>query len=399
MVDTSNSYFDTSQWGGRSSPIRVAHVVTGLHTGGVEVMLERLLMTQGPKVQPVVISLTDIGAVGQRLVANGVDVRALGLKRGQFPNLRRWWRLVQMLREYKPDVVHTSMTHSDLIGGLAARVAGVPAVMWGIHLSNLDPKMNSRTTLLTLRVNALLSHLVPKRIACVAERARQAHVGLGYAAKKFVVIPNGYDMAVYQPDDAARASVRAELGLAPDTPLVGVVGRFDVLKNHQGFCEAMGHLQALRPGTHALLAGADIDAHNTQLAGWLQAHGVQAVCHLLGPRTDIPRLMASLDVLLLPSWGEAFPNVVGEAMSSGVPCVVTDVGDAGLMVGDTGRMVAVGDMRGLAQAAAALLALPPLELALLRRRVAQSARERFDLKVVAQRVFGQYLGMLDDLRR
>jgi glycosyltransferase involved in cell wall biosynthesis len=374
--------------------MRVAYVITGLDNGGAESMLERLVLSLGPRVQPLVISLTDLGVVGPRLQAQGVDVRALGMRRGQFPSLRLWWQLIRMLRQFGADVVHTHMCHSDLVGGLAARVAGVRAVIWNIHLSNLDAKLNSRSTLWTLRACALLSHVVPQRIACVAQRSRDAHVGLGYASDKFVVIPNGFDMSQFQPDAAARLSVRTELGLTAETPLVAVIGRFDVLKNHRGFCEAMAHLVALRPGTHAVLAGARIDANNTELNAWLHQYGVAAVCHLLGPRHDVPRLMAALDVLLLPSLGEAFPNVVGEAMACGVPCVVTDVGDAAVMVADCGRVVASGDMRGLAEAAATLLALGHDERGRLTQQTAASARQRYDLQAVSARFMAEYSAML-----
>jgi glycosyltransferase involved in cell wall biosynthesis len=374
--------------------MRVVYVITGLDGGGAETMLARLVLSLGPRVQPLVISLTDLGVVGPRLQAKGIEVQALGMRRGQLPSLWLWWRLVRLLKQFGPSVVHTHMCHADLLGGLAARAAGVRAVMWNIHLSNLDANLNSRSAMWTLRVCALLSRVVPQRIACVAERSRDAHLGLGYASEKFVVIPNGFDMSQFQPDAAARLSVRAELGLAADTPLVALIGRFDVLKNHRGFCEAMAHLVTLHPGTHALLAGTRIDPNNTELTSWLHQHGVSAVCHLLGPRQDMPRLMAATDVLLLPSLGEAFPNVVGEAMACGVPCAVTDVGDAAAMVSDCGRVVASGDMRGLAEAAAGLLALGSEERVRLKQRVAASARQRYDLHVISARFLAEYAAML-----
>jgi glycosyltransferase involved in cell wall biosynthesis len=304
------------------------------------------------------------------------------------------WQLMQLIRQFKPDVVHTQMCHADLLGGLAARAAGVRAVMWNIHLSNLDAGLNARSTLWTLRVCAWLSRTVPQRIACVAQRSRDAHVGLGYASERFVIIPNGFDMTRFKPDPAARLSLRAELGLAELTPLVGVIGRFDVLKNHRGFCEAMAHLVALHPGTHAVLAGSQVDANNAELASWMQQQGVAANCHLLGARQDMPRLMAALDVLLLPSLGEAFPNVVGEAMASGVPCVVTDVGDAAVMVADCGHVVASGDMRALAEAAADLLKMRQDEGTLLKERAAVSVRQRYDLQIIATRFLTEYTAML-----
>jgi glycosyltransferase involved in cell wall biosynthesis len=370
--------------------LRVAYVIVGLDVGGAETMLERLVLTLGPRVQPLVISLTSLGVIGPRLLARGVEVQALGMSRRQLPGPRTMWRLIQLLRDFKPDVVHTQMYHANLLGGLAARIAGVGAVMWNLHHCNLGTTVNSRATLWTIALGARLSRVLPHRISSVAERARDVHVAVGYAAERFVVVPNGFDTSQFKPDAQARATVRAELGLPPDTPLVGVIGRFDSQKNHRGFCEAMARLVALRPGTHALLAGSMIDAENAELADWLQQQGVAHCCHLLGARSDVPRLMAALDVLMLPSLGEAFPNVVGEAMACGVPCAVTDVGDAALMVGDLGRVVAAGDMQGLGDAVASILALPAAQRLWLGQQAAAQTRQRYDLHVVAARYLSEY---------
>lgn len=364
-------------------PLRVAFVITGLGTGGAERMLEKLLAALSPNVVPAVFSLGSLGDIGPRLVAKGVPVHALGMLRG-VPSPLSVWRLAKQLRAFAPDVVKTGLYHADLIGGLAARLAGVRAVMWGIHQSNIDPGMNKRSTLWVMRLCARWSCWLPQRILCVAERARAVHVAAGYDASRMLVIPNGFDTRQFVPDASARQAVRTELGLAPGTPLVAVVGRFDVQKNHRGFCDAMARLCQLRPGTHALLVGAQVDTNNRELLGWLQHAGVASVCHLLGPRTDIPRLMAALDVLLLPSLGEAFPNVVGEAMACGVPCAVTDVGDAAFIVGNLGRVVPQGDMLALADAAAELLALPPAARDTLARLVREDVCQRFDIRAVAQ---------------
>jgi glycosyltransferase involved in cell wall biosynthesis len=370
--------------------LRVAYVIVGLEVGGAETMLEQLVLALGPRVQPLVISLTGLGTIGPRLLARGVEVRAVGMSRRQFPGPDALWRLVQLLRHFKPDVVHTHMYHANLLGGLAARVAGVRAVMWNVHHCNLDATVNARATLWTIALCARLSRVLPHRISSVAERARDVHVAAGFAADRFVVVPNGFDMSKFQPDPQARTAVRSELGLPADTPLVGVIGRFDPQKNHRGFCEAMARLLQLRPGTHALLAGSLIDAENAELAAWLHQQGVAAHCHLLGARSDVARLMAALDVLMLPSLGEAFPNVVGEAMACGVPCAVTDVGDAGLMVGPWGRVVAAGDMQGLGDAAASILALPVAQRLALGQQGAASTRQRYDLNVVAARYLSEY---------
>lgn len=374
---------------GRRPSLRVAFVITGLSTGGAEVMLERLLYALSPSVVPLVISLSTAGEIGPRLRAHGIEVIALGMRPG-LPSPAAVWRLARLLRRFRAEVVHTWMYHADLVGGIAARLAGIRAVMWGVHQSNLDPALNKRTTLWVMKLCAKVSSWLPACIACVAYRARDVHVAAGYAAARFVVIPNGFDLTHFRADGHARASVRAELGLGADVPLAGMISRFDPQKNHRGFVEALAALRERVPGVRALLAGSGVDTSNGALLRWMDEAGVRDACHLLGRRDDMPRLMAALDLLLLPSLGEAFPNVVGEAMACGVPCAVTDVGDAAEMVGALGRVVASGDMAGLAAAAADLLMLPAERREALAQALQADVRRRYDIGVVADRYETEY---------
>ena len=173
----------------------------------------------------------------------------------------------------------------------------------------------------------------------------EVHGEFGYQVDKIQVIPNGFDLHRFAPDAQARSGLRGELGVGPATPLVGMVARYDPQKNHLGFVAAAACLRSLCPEVHFVLAGAGVDENNQALMAGIASHsGLVPTFHLLGRREDIPRLMAALDVLVSPSSGEAFPNVLGEAMATGVPCVVTDVGDSAEIVGATGRVVPVGDM-------------------------------------------------------
>jgi glycosyltransferase involved in cell wall biosynthesis len=370
-------------------PLRVVFIITGLGTGGAESMLEKLIGALAPSIQAHVISLTTLGDIGPRLLARGVPVEALGMRANR-PDVAAFARLVRRLRRLSPHVIHTWMYHADLFGGLAARLAGVRAVMWGVRHSNLSATANKSSTLAVMRVCARLSRWVPMRIACAAARARDVHVAQGYAADRMVVIPNGFDLSRFQPDASARDSLRAELGLARGTPLLGVVGRFDVQKNHRGFCEAMAILHARRPDVHAVLAGTGIDTGNAKLLAWMNASGIEPVCHLLGRRDDMPRLMAALDVLVLPSIGEAFPNVLGEAMACGVPCVSTDVGDARDILGSVGRVVAAGDMAGLAAAIEEVLTLPETQRRRFTQELPALVRRRFEIGAIAIRYEQEY---------
>lgn len=366
--------------------MKIVHVITSLDTGGAQVMLQQLLASMDrSRFEPTVIALTSVGPVGDRLRAMGIPTSALGMRRGvATPHMVG--KLAWQLRNERPDLVQTWMHHSDLIGGMAARLAGNIPVVWGIHHTTFDPALLKRRTRLTLATCARLSSWVPARIVCCAETSRTVHAARGYDTSKMLVIPNGFDVERFQPDPAAHESVRAELGLAAETPLIGLVARFDPQKDQRNFVQAAGLLAAMRSEVHFLLCGDEIDWHNPALTEWIARAGMQQRCHLLGRRTDTPRIQAALDIGTIASyWGEAFPLVIGEAMASGVPCVVTDIGDSARLVGDTGLVVPPRDAPALAAAWQRILSLSPAERDQRGRAARQRIIEHFNLPDIADR--------------
>lgn len=378
--------------------MRIVFIITGLSTGGAEMMLLKVLeRLDRQRFTPHVISLTTLGELAPRIAALGIPVQALGLMPG-LPSPLGFFRLVQILKRLNPDVVHTWMYHADLLGGLAARLAGVSAIGWCIRNSNLDKDKTRFSTRVVVGLSASISKWVPTRILSCSEKARHVHVACGYAAEKMVVVPNGFDLTRFKPDGDARRSVRIELGIDVDAPLVGLIGRFDPQKNHAGFFEAAGVLHRHMPQVHFVLAGQGIDTGNAALMQAITQAGVLANTHLLGLRDNMPKLMVALDVLASSSYGEAFPNVLGEAMACGVPCVVTDVGDSAFIVGDAGRVVASGDMTGLATALEELIALSPSEKAALDERARERVAEHFEIGEVVRRYADFYESLLANTR-
>jgi glycosyltransferase involved in cell wall biosynthesis len=191
------------------------------------------------------------------------------------------------------------------------------------------------------------------------------------------VIPNGIDAERFHPDDAARAKWRRRLNIKSDAWVIGMVARVDPMKAYDTVVEAAGILSVARPEARFILAGAGADTSNPWLPGAIARRGLTDTVRLLGEVTDIETLYPAFDVASLSSaFGEGFPNAVAEAMACGVPCVATDVGDCGLIIGRTGRVVPPRDARALANAWLELLALPPTERAKLgeaaRRRIVES---------------------------
>jgi glycosyltransferase involved in cell wall biosynthesis len=350
-------------------------------------MLLKLVSAQPQSHDVEVVSLTDKGVLGAKIEQLGIPVCALNMPRGR-PSFRGLIQLALMLHRDPSAIIHCWMYHGNLVGGVAACLGGRlrAKVIWGIRNSVLDPATTSRSTLLAVRAGALLSRVIPSKIVCCSERARAEHEHMGYQAGKMLVIPNGFDTEKFKPDEDARIEVRRELGLSGTAQVIGLFARYDPQKDHRTFVAAALKAAERFPQLHFILSGEGIVASNAELAKLIAHEGIADRIHLLGRRQDMPRLMAALDVATLSSaYGEAFPNVLGEAMACAVPCVATDVGDSADIIGDTGRVVAPRRPDQLADAWGTLLNGGTE----MRHALGQAARarvlERFDLTLVAAR--------------
>jgi glycosyltransferase involved in cell wall biosynthesis len=374
----------------------IVHIVTNLMRGGAEKMLKRLIEEQIARggVRHHVISLREKATIGPELEAMGVPVEALGLG-GIAGGPRAIARLRRRLRELEPDIVQTWLYHADLIGGLAARLAGVRNVVWSIRATHIAAREGtSRMTSVIRFACARLSRLVPRRIVYVAEAAREVHEGLGYDAAKSAVIPNGYRLPDPREAAAEREAARSALGAGPETLLVGTAGRFNEVKDYPTFVAAAGLLARRYPQARFAMIGRNLDAENERLAGWIAEAGVAERMHLLGERTPLEPWLAALDLFCLHSVSEGFPNVVAEAMAAGVPCVVTDVGDAARLVGNTGLVVARQQPSALAEALATLVEEGPEARKSRGERARRRVEENYSLAAVATKYEAIYAALL-----
>ncbi|MGY0197643.1 glycosyltransferase family 4 protein [Leptothrix sp. BB-4] len=367
--------------------MKVMHVIIGLGIGGAELMLRRLVMAQQ---QATVVSLTRVGPVGEMLRSAGIEVIALG-NRGVWDLPRVFLALFRLLRVRRPEVVQTWMVHADLIGGLAARLAGIRAVIWGIRTT--DFQGSSRGTRLIRWLCARLSSVIPASIACAAEASRRSHEAIGYDGSRMVVIPNGFDVGRFKPDPERRRQVRGRLGIGDAEILIGHVGRWNDAKDHPNFVRAAATLQsgrdpALPSPLRFIMVGRNVDGQNSVLQQAISASGCQDRFLLLGERDDVHDLLQAFDLFCLSSRTEGFPNVVGEAMSSGVPCVVTDVGDAAMLVGDTGWVVPKEDSGALAAALDEAATESPIQREGRAVRARQRIVDEFSMARACQR-FGE----------
>jgi len=356
-----------------NAPCRILHMITSLQMGGAEMALYRLATTLDPNLfRQSVISLTRDKPVGDLIRSAGIPVESLELRPG-FPDPRGIFRLKRKISAVDPDIVQTWMYHADLMGGLAAKLAGSYPVVWNIRHTITDKGSLKTSTYRIASVNALLSRYLPTKIICNANAGKQTHVAMGYDESKMLVIENGFDLSRFVPDKTSRQDVRNELEVPGNGKLIGMAARYHPQKDHANFVRAAALLLQKRQDVDFLLWGDNVDDSNLILAELVHSLDLQNHVHMLGLRMDGQRLFSALDIATLSSaYGEAFPQVIGEAMACGVPCVVTDVGDSARIVENTGRVIPPRDPQALANAWDKLLSMPDVE----RTRLGLSARER-----------------------
>jgi len=377
---------------------RVLHVIVGLGQGGAESMLWRLLSrTDSARFASSVVSLTDEDAFESRIASLGISVYKLKIH-SAWTGVKGAARLFSLTRRIGPDIIQGWMPHGNIAGLLARVVAskGVPLV-WSIRQSLYDLNYETRTTARLIRLGARLSRQ-PEAIVYNSHTARTHHEALGFSKDRGTVIPNGFDSDVFKPSLEHRRSLRSELGIGEDARLVGLTGRFHPMKGHDTFIEAARTVRTRHPQSRFVMVGPGMDRHNADLTNRLERAGLAEATHLLGVRDDIQRIDAALDVAVSSSFTEAFPNVIGEAMSCGVPCVVTDVGDSALLVGDTGVVVPPRNPEKLASGMSRLLDLSRQEIELLGTKARQRIVSEFSLDRMAGSFSSLYLSICERRR-
>jgi len=326
--------------------LKVVHIITALTDGGAEGVLYRLCKFD-TQTEHVVISMMDENKYGPLLKKEGIKVHCLNMQQGKV-SLSGLIRLFKLLLQQRPDVVQTWMYHADLIGGLIAKFAGVKNVYWNVRRTNLEKENSKRSRFFVTKACALVSSWIPKKIIYCARRAKIVHEGFGYAVEKGKVIGNGCDTSLFYPFDVSRKQLTANMQFDSSVFLIGFVGRYAPEKDHSNLFDALSILKSKDVAFHCLLVGQGVDQSNSKLLSLLQSTELKEQVSLLGQINDIPVVLNCLDLHVLPSSSEGFPNVLVEAMACGTPCVSTDVGDAALIVGEMGWLIPPKDPQALA---------------------------------------------------
>lgn len=354
-------------------PIRAVFVITELGTGGGEQMLVNLLSRiDRSAFEPTVVSLHAIDGnmqLAARLRELDVAVHTLNWQTpAQAP--RALAQLRRLIGSLQPDVVQGWMIHANAAVHLATVMSRreVP-VVWSVHHSVRGLTSEKAAVRVLVRALRFVSSS-PARVIYVSRTSAQEHEQLGYDASRTCVIPNGFDCDQFRPRPECREQLRSALGLPHSTPLVGLIARVHPAKDHDNFLRAARRLTSLGSNAHFVLAGLGTDTD--AMARRVSEAGLTGRVHGLGKRTDVPQVMAAMDIASSSSVTEGFPLAIGEAMACGVPCVATDLGDCAFVIGDTGRIVPPRNPVALSNAWMELLSLDPES----RHALGRAARSR-----------------------
>jgi L-malate glycosyltransferase len=320
--------------------VKVMHVMFALQPGGMELGVVKVVNGLNPQRVTSSICSTRPAVPGVKaLVSPAVPVFELQRRDGNDPRLVR--DLYRLFRREQPDIVHTHAWGTLVEGIVAARLARVPVVVHGEH-GTLQLRWYQRT------LQRWVWGMATQVLSVSRKLTDRMTATTGFAAERILTIQNGVDLARFSP--SLRDAGREALGISPDTLVIGTAGRLVPVKDHANLIDALGRLRTRGVRFTALIAGDG--PLRRALEEQIASLAMSGCVHLLGPRPDIDRVMASLDIFVLPSRSEGMSNTILEAMASGVPVVATNVGGAEELVDDgrTGRLVPREDPAALSVA-------------------------------------------------
>ena len=358
----------------------ILHVISTLEVGGAEMNLLRLVRSISREFDNHVVSLTTIGPLGDKIRDLGVHVQALSMKKG-VPDPRGVMKLAGIIRRFQPDIIQCWMYHANLLGLAVSRRR---CLVWNIRCTDMDLAGYGMVYRWTARAGALFSS-IPDAVVVNSLAGRDFHASLGYSPRKWDVIANGFDTAIYRPDASSGQYIRTRLGIPEDAPAIGLVNRYDPMKDHATFFRAASLLSQKNSAVHFILAGKGVTEGSPEISSHLGVMEKIRNIHLMGHRDDIPRVLNALDIASSSSISEGLPNAIGEAMATGIPCVVTDAGDSALLVGDTGFVVPKRDPEALCAAWQRLLEAGPDSRRAMGERARNRIMEHYNLQAMIKR--------------
>jgi glycosyltransferase involved in cell wall biosynthesis len=361
--------------------IKVLHLVTSLEVGGAQHgMLLGLPRFDSDQYEHIVCSIMDRMQMASQFREAGVEVRSLGLSRKT--DIGVVLRLRALLKEIRPDVLHTYLLHGNILGRLIGRLVGVPVIIGSERTIGQARKWGRLATRLTNPLTDAVE--VNSEIG-----GRAIERDLGVPSEKIELVRSGLDLSVFSSANR-RDELRTEFGVTADQHLIVYMGRLRTVKGVEYGIRAFASALEQLPNIRIVLAG-EGDQRNF-LSSLVSKLGISEQVDFLSVRNDVPELLSAADSVLMPSLTEGFPRTAIEAMAAGKPVIATNVGGTpeAIIDGETGILVPARDSDALASAIVRLVGDSDLQA-----RLGAAGRER-----AAQNYsVDKYVSRLDEMYR
>lgn len=369
----------------------IVHIISGLEAGGAESILFNLLKSE-KKNKHIIISLSGHGEYGSLLLKENIELYFLNLKDFK-KTIFEIIKLVFIIRKSKADIVQTWMYHSDFLGGIIARIFTSAKIIWSIH-SDIQTKEKSKSLTYNLfLINKFLSYIIPNTIIYCSKSSLNNHVKFGYCKTKSYLIYNGIDTDRFFYSLEKRKKFRKRFGISESTFLIGMISRYDPLKDHQTLLKSLSELVPLsKKGIKCILIGSNI-FENKFLLNQIRYYGIKKIVILLKPISNIEDLINALDCHVLCSHSESLPNVISEAMSCCIPTISSNVGDIKDIVGKYGYVFEPHEHKKLTKKMLLLMNTKHIDLISLKKNGRLRIKNKFSLKTMKE----NYLNLWENL--
>ena len=376
--------------------MRVVFLVRSLDYGGAERQL--LLLAKGmdkSRFEPVVLCFYDGGPLQTELLQAGIRVISLN-KRNRWDVAGFLWRLAHKVIELKPDVLHGYLPVPNFLAALLKLVYPSMRVVMGVRTSGKDLDRYDWTYRASFWLERLFAGLADL-VILNSQAGKTAYVKKGFRPEKMTVISNGIDTEIFSPNRESGRELREEWGVPATAVMIGIIGRLDPMKGHAIFLQAAARLDS--PRLRFAVVGDGAQAYRQDLVNLGGSLGLANRLVWAASRRDVAQVYNALDICCSASlFGEGFPNVVGEAMACGVPCVVTDVGDSAWVAGAGGLTVVPNDCNALSETLARISRLSSEERFALGQQARKRIVENFSVEMMVRRTEEAFEAVVGDRR-
>jgi glycosyltransferase involved in cell wall biosynthesis len=268
-------------------------------------------------------------------------------KSGRWDIIRFILRFIKLLKTLQPDILYSFLPDANLLGLISGKIARVRRIVWGVRASNMDVGRYDWLARMSLRLSAFLSRF-PDAIITNSVAGKEFHRSIGYSTNRMMVVPNGIDTDRFKPDHSVGLRVRDKWNIDEEKITIGLVGRLDPMKDHTTFLQAVKIFDQEKCSVRFVCIGDGKEPYKSEIHSLCSALGLNGFLIWAGEGYDMVAVYNAMDMITSSSFSEGFSNVIGEGMACGVPCVVTDVGDSAIIVGETGIVVPPKDPQALA---------------------------------------------------